>query len=40
MEVNGQVHTPAALTKGEEPLVPPEQKPGCAPGDGLEAVAK
>jgi hypothetical protein len=30
MEVSGQLHAPAALLPGEEPLVPILYEPGCA----------
>jgi len=33
MEVNGQLHAPAALPPGKEPLVPIEEEAGWAPDD-------
>jgi hypothetical protein len=40
MQVNGQIHFPAALPPGKEPLVSIAYEAGWAPESGLDAVEK
>jgi len=40
MEVNGQPHTPAALTPGKQHRYPLERESRVGPRAGLDAVAK
>jgi len=40
MEVSGQLHSPAALTSGKEPLVPIGQEAGLVPEPVWKSVVK